>query len=200
MSREGTHLRGGLSILLALALVTVFALLSASAARAGLINLNACNTSALSQPFAPWGDAASYELAPGGDFEQSSWTLSGGAQPVPGSEPYAATGTLGNWSMSLPAGSSAKSPPTCVDAAYPTVRFFIGGTGMVAVTVVDGILDIPAGVAVAGSSWQPTLPMLTTSAVLGALSGGTAQVSVRITALVGDPQVDDVYVDPWLRR
>lgn len=198
MSREGTQLRGGLATLIALAVGAAFAL-SASPARAGLINLGACNNSAVSQPFAPWGDNASYELAPGGDFEQPGWTLSGGAQRVPGSEPYAATGTRGNWSLRLPALSSAQSPPTCVDAAYPSVRLFIGGTGTVLVTVVDGILDIPAGVAVAGSSWQPTLPMITTSAVLAALSGGTAQVSIRITALTGDPQVDDVFVDPWYR-
>jgi hypothetical protein len=41
--------------------------------------------------------------------------------------------------------------------------------------------------------------MLTSSAVLGALSGGTAQVSVNLTALAGDPQIDDVFVDPWSR-
>jgi hypothetical protein len=190
--------RARVATLIALAVGAGFAL-SASAARAALINPNPCNTSALSQPFAPWSDQASYELAPGGDFEQPGWALSGGAQRVPGSEPYAATGTLGSWSLSLPAGSSAQSPPTCVDFAYPTVRFFIGGTGTVAVTVVDGILSIPAGVAVAGGTWQPTLPMLTTSAVLAALSGGVARVSVRITALTGDPQVDDIFVDPWCR-
>lgn len=198
MSREGTHSHGGLASLIVLVLGTAVALF-APAARADVINLGACNTSALTQPFATWGDSVSYELAPGGDFEQASWTLSGGAQRVSGNEPYAATGILGNWSLSLPAGSSAKSPPTCVDAGYPTVRFFIAGTGTIAVTVVDGGLDIPAGVAVAGPKWMPTPVMLTSAAVLGAFSGGTAQVSIRITALTGDPQVDDIYVDPWCR-
>jgi hypothetical protein len=119
---------------------------------------------------------------------------------VAGSEPYAATGTLGSWSLSLPAGSSAQSPSTCVDAAYPSLRFFIAGRGLVAVTIIDGGLDIPAGVAVALNSWLPTPVMLTTSPVLAALSGGVAQVSVRLTALAGDPRVDDVFVDPWNRR
>jgi hypothetical protein len=162
-----------------------------------LINLHACNTSALSQPFVPWSDFADYELAPGGDFESSSWALSGRATLVGRSEPYAATGTLGSSSLSLPAGSFAQSPPTCVDAAYPAIRFFIAGRGLVEVNVVDGGLIIPAGVAVAGGAWSPSPVMLTLSAVLGALSGGTAKVSLSFTSLAGDPQIDDVFIDPY---
>jgi hypothetical protein len=58
---------------------------------------------------------------------------------------------------------------------------------------------IPTGVAVAGGDWQPTLVMVTDSSVAGLLSGGSAAVSVRVTALSGDPQVDDVFIDPWNR-
>ncbi len=170
-----------------------------SAASADLIDLNACNTSPLSQPFAPWRDSAWYELAPGGDFESPAWTLNGGAQLVPGSEPYAATGTLGSSSIALPAGSSAQSPVTCVDAAYPTVRFFIQGNGIVAASLVDGGLAIPAGVAIASGDWTPTPVMLTTAPLLGLLSGGTAQVSLQLTAITGDPKVDDVFIDPLNR-
>jgi hypothetical protein len=170
---------------------------NAGAAGTSLISLNACNPSALSQPFAPWLDYANYERAPGGDFESSTWTLTGGAKRVAGSEPYAATGTLGASSLSLPAGSSAKSPPTCVDVGYPSIRFFIAGTGTVAVSVVDGGLVIPVGVAVAGGEWSPSPVMLTLSPVLGLLSGGTAQVSLTFTGLTGSPQIDDVFVDPW---
>lgn len=172
-----------------------------SAAQASLINLRTCNTNALSQPFAPWGDEASYELAPGGDFESGSaaWALSGGAQIVPGSEPFAATGTLGSSSLSLPAGSSADSPSTCVDAAYPSVRYFIGGTGVVAVSMVYDGVAIPAGVAVAGGSWSPSPVAITTSPLWGLLSGGTAEVQLQFTALVGSPVVDDVFIDPMGR-
>ncbi len=136
---------------------------------------------------------------PGGDFESSAWTLTGGAQLTTGSEPYAATGTLGSWSLSLPAGSSAESPSNCVDATYPTTRFFIAGSGVVEVSVVDDGLVIPARVAIAPGDWQPTPIMLTESPLLGLLSGGTAQVSLQLTALLGDPQVDDVFIDPWNR-
>jgi hypothetical protein len=163
------------------------------------VSLDACALTELSQPFARWLDFANYELAPGGDFESSTWTLTGRAGLVAGSEPYAVTGTLGSSSLSLPAGSSAQSPLTCVDAAHPSIRFFIAGQGSVAVNVVDGDLVIPAGVAVAGGRWSPTLVMLTSSPVLGVLSGGTAQVSVTLTALSGNPQIDDVFIDPWAR-
>ena len=197
MSCPGTRVFGGVSVMLAVAIL--FGSARVSAALANVITLNPCNGAALTQPFVWWGDPAWYELAPGGDFENSTWTLSLGAQRVRGSEPYAATGSLGSWSLELPAGSSAESPPTCVDAAYPSVRFFIGGTGSVAVGVVSGDTEIPAGIAVAGSEWLPTPVMLTSSALLAALSDGVAQVSLRISALSGDPHVDDVYVDPWCR-
>src|SRR5262249_29851579 len=147
----------------------------------------------------PWADLASYELAPGGDFENPAWTLSGGARRVPGSEPFAATGTHGNWSLTLPAGSSAQSPATCVDAADPSVRFFIAGKGSVAVSLIAGKLVLPAGIAVGGVGWLPAPVTVTTSAVVSALSDGVAQVSLRLTALSGSPQVDDVFIDPWNR-
>jgi hypothetical protein len=177
----------------------IAAVIPVSSAQADVIGLGTCNASALTQPFTPWLDGSSYELAPGGDFESPGWTLNGAAQLVAGSETYAATGTLGDQSLSLPAGSSAESPSTCVDAAYPTARFFIAGSGAVALSVIDGNLNIPAGVAVASGGWQPTPVMLTDSALMAAGSGGTAQVSLEITALSGDPQVDDVFIDPWNR-
>jgi hypothetical protein len=174
-------------------------LLPVSSARADLISLSACNLAPLSQPFAPWADPAWYELAPGGDFETSGWQLNGGAHRVSGSEPFAASGSLGAWSLALPAGASAQSPQTCVDAAYPTVRFFISGSGLAAVSVVYGDLTIPAGVAVATGSWLPSPVMLTASALVAATSDGSAQVSLRFTTLSGDVRVDDVFVDPWNR-
>ena len=198
MTSPVRRLVGGVSIVIALGVAAALAL-PVSAAAADPVNFAACNGAALSQAFAPWGDPSFYELAPGGDFESTAWTLDGGARLTAGSEPYAATGTLGNSSLSLPAGSSAESPVTCVDAAYPTVRFFIAGTGLVAVNVIDGGLDLPAGIAAASGAWEPTSVMLTDSPLYGLLSGGTAQVSLQLTALTGDPQLDDVFIDPWNR-
>jgi hypothetical protein len=69
---------------------------------------------ATSQPFGPWGDGATYFLAPGGDMEGSltdaGWSLSGGATQVAGSESSDVTGNPADASsLSLPAGSSAMS-------------------------------------------------------------------------------------------
>lgn len=161
--------------------------------------VNTCNVSTLSQPFAPWLDYAEYELVPGGDFESSSWTLAGGAKLVAGSEPYAVTGTLGSASLSLPPGSSTRSPLTCVDVTEPAIRFFVAGTGSVAVSVVDGGSVVPVGVVAAGGEWAPTPLVLTNSAALAAPSGGSAQVAVAFSGVSGNPRVDDVFVDPWSR-
>jgi hypothetical protein len=182
--------------------------LPASAAQAALVSVSACDNSALSQPFSPWADFSSYKLAPGGDFEGSlaGWSVQGDAQQVGASEPYGVTGSVGSSSLSLSRGAVATSPPTCVNAAYPTFRFFArtdtpGST--VAVTVVYngwfGSVTIPVGVVALSGDWQPTLPMTTLSAVSGALMGGATNVQLRFTALTGTSQIDDVFVDPWHR-
>jgi hypothetical protein len=171
-------------------------LLGAPAAQADLVDLGTCNSNALSQPFLPWSDPSSYELAPGGTFSDSSWKLSGRASLVPGGEPWAVTGTPSGSSLSLPWGSSAQSPSTCVTAAYPTIRFFVAGTGVLAVSVVYNGLAIPSGVVVAGGSWAPGPVVITGSAIAGALNGGTAQVSLRLSSVLGNPKVSDVFIDP----
>ena len=173
-------------------------------AQASLIPLTSCTAGALSQPFAQWGDYAHYSLSPGGDFESSdpkgsAWTLGGGARIVGGSETYAATGKLGASSLSLPALASAESPPTCVDTAYPTIRFFVSGSGAAAVSIVYDGIPIPTGVVVTAGNWTPTPVLLTTAPLWGLLSGGSANVSLEITGLTGSPRVDDVFVDPWGR-
>jgi hypothetical protein len=193
------RLRSSLAVMIALGVAGAVALSAPAAQAAGPLDLGACNDAALSSPFAAWSDPSSYELAPGGDFESSSWKLSGQAVVVSGSEPFAATGTPGNASLALPAGSSAQSPETCVDAAYPTIRFFASGLGTVAVGVVYDGLYLPAGVAVSLRHWQPTPIMLTSSALPAALSGGSTDVSLVLTALTGNVRVDDVFIDPWNR-
>jgi hypothetical protein len=191
-----TALLGGL------ALVCV----SASSARAaGLIDTDACDNATLTQPFLPWGDSNSYKLVPGGDFEGSltGWTLSGGAGKVAGSD-----GAPGKSVLNLPAGSSAQSPYTCADFAYPTFRFFVHNDNLlstVAVSVVYneplvGPVAVPIGAALLAGKWQPSIPMLTLSAVQGVVdglvTGNDPQVALRFTALTGTSQIDDVYVDP----
>lgn len=198
--------RGGLALtttfaLAALALGSIFA----GSAQAALVSATACNEATLTQPFLKWGDTNSYELVPGGDFEGSlsGWTLGGGAQQVAGSEPYGVTGSVGSQSLALPAGASAQSPFTCVNAAYPTFRFFARDNGLLSTILVQvvyktalGDVALPLGVVALNGEWEPTLPMLTGSVVTGALSNGTAEAALRFTALTGSSRIDDVFVDP----
>jgi hypothetical protein len=177
----------------------------AGSAQAALVSTGACNEAALSQPFLRWGDSSSYELVPGGDFEGSlaGWSLSGGAARVSGSEPYGVTGSVGAYSLALPAGASAQSPFVCVNASYPTFRFFARNQTLLSTVLVQvvyqtplGLVALPLGAVAASGEWEPTLPMLTGSLVGAALSGGTAQVALRFTALTGSSRIDDVFVDP----
>jgi hypothetical protein len=180
--------------------------LSGTPARAALISTSACDKSALTQPFMRWGDTASYKLVPGASFEAGTpgWTLNSGARTLTSSEPYGVTGSVGTSSLYLPAGASAQSPLTCVNAAYPTFRFFGHNAGLLSTVLIQvvyqeplvGQVMLPVGTVALNSSWQPTMRMLTASAIPGLLSGGSASVALRFTALTGASQVDDVFVDP----
>jgi hypothetical protein len=199
-------LTGGGAVLLALA--SGLCVLAPASAQAALLSVGACNESALSQPFTQWGDSSSYELVPQGDFEGSlsQWGLSGGASRVSGSEPFGVTGTVGRWSLGLPAGASAQSPYTCVNTSYPTFRFFARDDGPLASVLVQvvyktplGLLTLPVGAVALSESWQPTSTMLTGSVAGGLLAGGTAELALRFTALAGASQIDDIYLDPRMR-
>jgi hypothetical protein len=195
-----------LGVLGALAL----AVLPAASANAALISTDACDNAALTQPFLSLGDSNDYKLVPGGDFEGSlsGWTLSHGATRVAGSEPFGATGTVGKSSMYLPAGASVQSPYTCVDAAYPTFRFFGRNNGLLSIVAVSivykepllGSVAVPIGTVALSGNWGPSAHMLTLSAVQGIVSGlltgKTPQVALRFTAVTGSSQIDDVYIDP----
>jgi hypothetical protein len=182
------------------------AAVSGAPARAALVSTDACDNAALAQPFSPWGDANSYKLVAGGSFENdaSGWTLTHGAGIVSGSEPYGAAGSVGASSLNLPPGASATSPFTCVNAAYPTFRFFGHNDGLLSTVLVSvvyrvpllGQVAVPVGPVALSGSWRPSLPMLTASVVTGLLNGGTTQMAVRFTALTGKSQIDDVFVDP----
>jgi hypothetical protein len=177
----------------------------ATHAAANVVSLAACDNSSLSHPFMPWADPNSYKLVPGGDFEASlaGWSLGGSAGVVAGSEPAGVTGSVGVSALSLGAGASAQSPASCVDAAYPTFRFFARTDtpgSIVAVSAVYptilGQVAVPVGVVALSGTWMPTLPMITGSAVGGLLANGTAPLALRFTELSGTSQIDDVYVDP----
>jgi hypothetical protein len=185
------------------------AVLSGAPARAALITTDACDNATLSQPFAQWNDLNEYKLVPGGSFENGApgWTLNHGASIVSGSEPFGATGSVGASSVSLTAGSSVTSPYTCVDAGYPTFRFFGRNNGLLSTVLVSVVykpllgipVAVPVGTVALSPSWSPSMPMLTASVLTALLHGGTVPMAVRFTAVTGSSQIDDVFVDPQMR-
>jgi hypothetical protein len=198
-----------------LVLTATLAALSATATTAPAnAALGIACPSPTSQPFAPWKDYAAYAYAPNGGFESGStgWSLAGGAKVVAGNSTLFTHGKGERYSLSLPAGSSATSPPMCISLLSSKMRFFVanagspssklkvqviygGGVGglLSLVTKTLGVSDV--GHVTAGSAWQP-------SPEVGMLSGTlpllTQYVQFRFVPAdhTGSWLMDDVYLDP----
>jgi len=159
-----------------------------------------CGTPQLSKPFAAFNDANDYKLVDGGAFEEDStaWKHTGAAKVVAGNQPFGE----GASSLQVPAGSTATSAPVCVGHAEPTLRFFAHGTGTLTVSVqfqlVTGTwVTLPVGIDV-GSAWAPS-PTVNVLANYLPDPGQYTAVRFVFAPLLGDWQLDDVYVDPRLR-
>ena len=194
----------------AFAAVVVAALATSGPAAAAIPTPTVCVTPSFSQTFLPWRDTALYTKSPGGDFEGAlaGWSLTAGARVAAGNESFYVGNRSDDSSLLLAAGTSAVSAPMCIDRSYPSFRFFArnltGGTGDLQVDVLwqesgtrksmKATLDKKAGTA-----WTPVHSLKLPS---GALSTGRLEpVTFRFTATTaGSWQVDDVYVDPDMRR
>ena len=211
--RTPARLLVGLAALASAAAMTASAAAPAHAASLGL----ACPTPA-SQTFAPWGDMNFYVPAPDSGFENgaSGWTLTGGARVVTGNEPWMVGGTGQTHSLSLPAGSSATSPPMCIGLLSGGMRFFVQNAGAASSNMrVQVIYNGGAGALLGGlgstlrisdqktfaaaASWQPSPNVPMTGGVLPLL---TQSVQFRFTPLStgGNWRIDDVYLDPLMHR
>ena len=172
----------------------------------------ACSNSGARTVFSPWGDQRSYVLAPDGGFEAggSGWQLNRGAAVVEGNEGYYLNGAEDSKSLSLPAGSSAVSPPVCMAIDTPSFRLVARNSGdpasQLRVEAVYKLLGLvrtkTAGTLHAGSTWTPTQSVstvLTLSTAFGTLI--PSAIEIRFTPLdsSGQWQVDDVYIDPFRR-
>ena len=215
---EGTTSMNGLirrGLLAATATITA-AMAFAAPASAGILTASAedCGDETLTQPFAGFGDRANYKLVEGGSFEggATGWTLRGRARVVSGNEPWKVGGSGHGKSLVLPAGSSAISAPSCVGLAEPTVRFFarktrapLLGVSTLAVSVyvktsLGLVVPVPVGVVLGNGQWKPTPPMLIVANLLPLLPGDRTPVAFQFTPVLGDWQIDDVYVDPFRGR
>jgi hypothetical protein len=173
----------------------------------------ACTYSGAKPVFAPWGDQHNYVLAPDGGFESggTGWSLAKGAQVVSGNETYQLNGAGDSRSLSLPAGSSATSPPICMSLDTPLFRLVArnGGDpssrlrveatyrllGLVRTNVVNTLT--------AGSSWEPSKqmsPVLGLSTIVGTILPSSIQIRITPLDSAGQWQVDDLYIDPFARH
>ena len=201
-----------------LAAITTAAMTGAVAAPASAGILTAsetnCGDETLTQPFAQFGDRANYKLVAGGSFESGTtgWTLTRGAKVVTGNEPWKVGGGSHAKSLVLPSGSSAISPISCVGLAEPTLRFFVKknrapllGISTLAVSVhvktsLGLTVPVPVGVVLANGQWKPSPRLLIVANLLPLLPGDRTPVRFQFTPLLGDWQIDDVYVDPARMR
>jgi hypothetical protein len=196
------------------AVAATAALASAAPAHAGsLSNPYACAPSpSLSQAFSAWSDYAAYTPLAGGNFETGAagWTLTGGAAVVVGNEPYD-VGGAGTHSLGLPAGSSAVSAPICIDPTYPFYRLVARNSGSLSATLRMEVLffDDHGNVKSTksldyrayGGYWLPTgfapISVFTAKTTVSA-----APIALRFTpqGKAGTWQIDDVFVDPYMRH
>jgi hypothetical protein len=215
---EGTFSMNGIirrALLAATAAIATAAVFAAPAS-AGILTVSAknCGDETLTQPFSGFGDRANYKLVEGGSFETGAtgWTLTRGAKVVGGNEPWTVGGSGHGKSLKLPAGSTAISAPSCVGLAEPTMRFFakktrapLLGVSTLAVSVwvktsLGLVVPVPVGVVLGNGQWKPTPPMLIVANLLPLLPGDRTPVAFQFTPILGDWQIDDVYVDPWRAR
>jgi hypothetical protein len=197
---------------LAVAGATALAVLAfAPSAGAGVLVKSAtnCGQPSYERPFLRWLDVASYVLAPDGTLEGATghWSLAGGAAVTSGNESYNVHGTGETHSLGLPAGSSATTGAMCVGLLHPTLRLFARNRGAplsalrVEVLFEDAagaVHSLPISLLVAGSAWQPTLPIPVVANLLPLLPGSLTAVAFRFTPQGpgGAWQIDDAYVDP----
>ncbi|MGN6557218.1 MAG: hypothetical protein ACTHLH_04300 [Solirubrobacterales bacterium] len=173
----------------------------------------ACSYTGAEQVFSPWGDQHSYVLASDGGFESGGqgWTLAGGAATVSGNESFFLNDASDNRSLSLPAGSSAVSPPVCMSIDTPIFRLVARNTGntssglrVEAVYPLLGLLRTKTVSTVYGNSaWAPSQQMstvLTLSTILGTVIPSSIQIRITPVGSGGNWQVDDLYIDPFARR
>jgi hypothetical protein len=185
----------------------------AAPAHAGILTMSAknCDDGPLTQPFRPWGDNANYKLVSGGALESApaGWSLRGGARIVSGNEPWKVRSAADSRSLLLPAGSSATTAPVCVGLAEPTLRFFakknkgLLSTLAVSVWVKTSLgleVPVPIGLILGNGTWKPTHQILMIANLLPLLPGDRTPVAFTFTPVLGEWQIDDVYVDPQKMR
>jgi hypothetical protein len=182
-------------------------------AKAGELLASAdCEYGAPSEFFEPWGDDATYMLAPQGDLSATDgWTLDKDVVVDSSADPFSGAGR----SLRFEKGAEAATPAMCVNLDHPTVRFFVRDTGgneksylRVEVLYEDfggHVKHLTVARVRAGSTWRPSaiVPMHMNMLALASPSGVTA-VAFRFKAedlQKGETiSISSIYVDPFRSR
>ena len=171
-----------------------------------------CSFGDSGQVFLPWGDPASYRLAPQGDFsDTSAWSLKN-ASVSPDHDPF----TSGTNSLLLARGDSeAVTPVMCVSVNNPTLRLFLadqGGNGKANLQVkviYEGLDGHAHQLSVANlkvnEQWQPSVVIpIGVNLLAAASANGWTPVAFdfKVHGLQkGEAfSLDGIYVDPWASR
>ena len=182
-------------------------------AKAGDLIENAdCEYGEPSTFFKPWGDDATYMLAPQGDLsETDGWTLDKDAAIDSSADPFSGA----DRSLRFLKGAEAATPAMCVNLDHPTIRFFVRDEGgnekshlKVDVLYEDfggHVKHMTVAKVRAGSTWRPSLivPMYMNMLALASPSGVTA-VAFRFKAeglQKGETiSISSIFVDPFRSR
>jgi hypothetical protein len=180
-------------------LLTIGATMGTLVAMPGAALAAECPVQVTTQAFAQFGDTNEYFLAPGGAFEELSWTKFGNVALSPQHDPFDLA--EGSYSVHLTGGESVRSMPICVDRTTPHLRFVAKGRDQLDVEVrvsYRGSTDSSSG-SVSGSAhreWAPSRFVSLKTDHLAAGESATATVTFRSQ---GDWRVDNVFVDPYRR-
>jgi hypothetical protein len=190
-------------------IVLTTALALAALPAAGASAATGCPPVPSTPAFAPFGDPAGYTLAPGGSFENSlRWLATGQPTLVEGNEPFMLSGH-GSRSVRLRGRDAIVSPPICVDALRPTMRFVTRALDAESRLVLE-VLWYDAGAirrkvleehpADGWREWAPS-KVVPLGAALPTDEGEVHQVLLRFSLKdgAGEWLVDDVFIDPYRR-
>jgi hypothetical protein len=165
-----------------------------------------CEARTFARVFKPWNDRRLYTLAPGGDFETlaEGWTLEG-ATVAADSSPFVLGAALGVSSLELPAGSTALSPPICVERGFPSFRLAARTISTDQAVVKVGVVYANGRVKKAGrvkpaADWAVTRKLSLAQGRFRVRRGESALVQLRFAVTAGTARLDDVYVDPRFWR
>lgn len=181
---------------------------------AGATSVNAleipCAKRTLSKAFSPWGDLNDYFVVSDGTFEAGArtWKLDRGVAVAANQQsPWKVNGAAHTFGMSIPSGSRARAPETCLTVGEESFRFFYkaptakGAKLVVTVKSSSDMGSVTTSITLTGngtSAWVVSPPVAIPN-VLGEDYQQYVDISFAPTG-GGVWAIDDVMVDPFKVR